>query len=194
MRLAIISSLVLFPVLAHGQASTAAVVKPIPASAVVQAELVKPAVLKAAIKAAAAAEPANPISSMNALSDPAVREFVHTLVTEDFVHQALRQAGTLEYGFTGGEVIEESAPKMTRSVELQLSQQMAAAPELIQVGVSGTVDAYGFVRNLTVTHSAGAVIDKKALAAVSTYRYKPATVGNQPVDAAVTISILIQKQ
>ena len=123
MRLAIISSLVLFPVLAHGQASTAAVVKPIPASAVVQAELVKPAVLKAAIKAAAAAEPANPISSMNALSDPAVREFVHTLVTEDFVHQALRQAGTLEYGFTGGEVIEESAPKMTRSVELQLSQQ-----------------------------------------------------------------------
>ena len=158
MRLAIISSLVLFPVLAHGQASTAAAVKPIPASAVVQAELVKPAVLKAAIKAAAAAEPANPISSMNALSDPAVREFVHTLVTEDFVHQALRQAGTLEYGFTGGEVIEESAPKMTRSVELQLSQQeLAATPELIQVGVSGTVDAYGFVRNLTVTHSAGAV-------------------------------------
>ena len=87
MRLAIFSSLVLFPVLAHGQASTPAVVKPIPASAVVQAELVKPAVLKAAIKAAAAAEPANPISSMNALSDPAVREFVHTLVTEDFTHR-----------------------------------------------------------------------------------------------------------
>ena len=121
-------------------------------------------------------------------------EFVQTLVTEDFVHQALRQAGTLESGFTGGDVTDETAPRMTRSVEIQLSEQeLAAAPEVTQVAVSGTVDAYGFVRNLTVTRSAGKAIDKKALAAVSEFRYKPATVGNQPVDAAVTVSIQIEK-
>jgi TonB family protein len=195
MRLAILTSLVLLPVLAHGQASKPVGSKPIPASAMVQAELTQPAVLKAAIKSGAAAEPANTISSMNAVSHPAVREFVQTRVTEDFVHQAQRQAGTLQYGFTGGDLTAETAPKVIRPVEVQLSQQeLAAAPELSQVAVSGTVDAYGFARNLSVTHSAGTAIDKKALAAVKEFRFKPATVNNQPVDAAVTISIQIEKQ
>jgi len=195
MRLAILTSLVLLPVLAHGQASTPAVVKPIPASAVVQAELTQPAVLKAAIKAAAAAEPANTISSMNAASHPAVREFVQILVTENFVHQALRQAGTLEYGFKGSEVTEESAPRMVRTGNLQLSrEELAAAPEVTQVSVSGTVDAYGYLRNLAVTRSAGTLIDKKALKAASEFRFKPATVDNQPVGAAVTVSMQIEKQ
>lgn len=195
MRLAIFSSLVLLPVLAHGQASAPAAAKPVPASAVIQAELTKPAGLPAVVRSAVAAEPATAVSSMNATSRPAVREFVQTRVTEDFVHQALRQAGTLESGFKGSEVSEESAPKMTRPVEIQLTgQELAAAPEVTQVSISGKVDEYGFPRNLTVTHSAGTAIDKKALAAVSAFRYKPATVGNQPVDAAVTITIQIEKQ
>jgi TonB family protein len=162
---------------------------------VVQAELTQPAVLKAAIKAAAAAEPANTISSMNAASHPAVREFVQILVTENFVHQALRQAGTLEYGFKGSEVTEESAPRMVRTGNLQLSrEELAAAPEVTQVSVSGTVDAYGYLRNLAVTRSAGTLIDKKALKAASEFRFKPATVDNQPVGAAVTVSMQIEKQ
>jgi TonB family protein len=189
MRLAIFSSLVLLPVLAHGQASAPATTKPVPASAVIQAELTKPAGLPAVVRSAVAAEP------MNAISRPVVREFVQTRVTEDFAHQALRQAGTLESGFKGGELTEESAPKMTRPVEIQLTgQELAAVPEVTQVAVSGKVDEYGVPRNLTVTHSAGTAIDKKALAAVSAFRYKPATVGNQPVDAAVTITIQIEKQ
>jgi hypothetical protein len=44
-----------------------------------------------------------------------------------------------------------------------------------------------------VTRSAGKAVDKKALVAVSESRFKPATVNNQPVDAAVTISIQIEK-
>jgi TonB family protein len=195
MRLAIFSSLVLLPVLAHGQASAPAGTKPAPASAVIQAELTKPAGLPAVVRSAVAAEPATAISSMNAISRPAIREFVQTRVTEDFVHQALRQAGTLESGFKGSEVTEESAPKMTRPVEIKLTgQELAAVPELTQVAVSGTVDAYGYIRNPTVTQSAGKAVDKKALAAVSESRFKPATVNNQPVDAAVTISIQIEKQ
>jgi hypothetical protein len=41
---------------------------------------------------------------------------------------------------------------------------------------------------------AGTVVDKKALAAVSEYRFKPATVNNQAVQAAMTIAIKIEKQ
>jgi hypothetical protein len=52
MRLAIISSFVLLPVLAHGQASAPAAAKPVPASAVIQAELIKPAGLPAVIRQA----------------------------------------------------------------------------------------------------------------------------------------------
>jgi TonB family protein len=84
---------------------------------------------------------------------------------------------------------------MTRPVEVQLTQEeLAATPDLTQVAVSGTVDAYGFPRDLTVTRSAGKAVDQKALAAVSATRFKPATVNNQPVDSAVTISIKIEKQ
>jgi TonB family protein len=195
MRLAIFSSLVLLPVLAHGQANTSAVTRPVPASAVIQAELTKPAGLPAVVKSAVLAEPATAISSMNVTGASTVREFVQTRVTEDFAHLALRQAGTLETGFKGSEVTAESAPNMTRPVEVQLTQQeLAAAPDLTQVAVSGTVDAYGYLRNPTVTRSAGKAVDKKALAAVSESRFKPATVNNQPVDAAVTISIQIEKQ
>ncbi len=195
MRLAILTSFVLLPVLAHGQASTPAAAKPIPASAAVHAELTQPAALAAAVNAAAAADTATSISTLKTAGHPAVRQFVQTLVTEDFVHQALRKAGTLESGFMGGDVTDGTAPRMTRSVEIQLSEQeLAAVPEVTQVAVSGTVDEYGFVRNLTVTRSAGKAIDQKALASVSEFRYKPATVGNQPVDAAVTVSIQLKKQ
>jgi outer membrane biosynthesis protein TonB len=55
------------------------------------------------------------------------------------------------------------------------------------------VDAYGFPRNLSIVRSAGAVVDKKVLDAMSQYRFTPATLDNKPVDAAVTISIKIEK-
>jgi hypothetical protein len=45
-----------------------------------------------------------------------------------------------------------------------------------------------------VTRSAGTLIDKKALKAASEFRFKPATVDNQPVGAAVTVSMQIEKQ
>jgi TonB family protein len=190
----ILSSLVLLPVLALGQASASAESKPSTDSTVLRAELTQPAGLAAVVKAAAAADAAS-TASMNKVGRSMVRELVQTRVTEDFTHAALRQAGTLEYGFSGGsEPIEESAPKMTRSVEIQLTQQeLAAQPASTLVAVSGTVDEFGIPRNLTVTQSAGSTIDKKALAAISECRFKPAMVDNRAVDAAVTIAIKIQK-
>jgi len=192
MRLAILSTLVLVPVLAHGQTIKPAQSKPVNSSAVYQAELTRPVVLVPAVKATAAADVA---STMNLASSVTVREFVSTQLTEDFTQEALRRAGTQEFGFGGSAPTQTTAPRMTRTVDLQLtSEELAATPDLSQVVVSGTVDEYGFLRNLSVTHSAGTAVDKKALVAVSGYRFKPATVNNQPVEAALTVAIKIQKQ
>jgi TonB family protein len=191
----ILSSIVLLPVLAIGQASASAESKPSTSSAVLQAELTQPIGLAEVVKAAVAADAAASTASMNTVGRSAVREFVQTRVTEDFTHSALRQAGTLEYGFNGSEPTEESAPKLTRKVELQLTQkELAAQPALTLVAVSGTVDEFGVLRNPTVTQSAGSTIDKKALEAISECRFQPATVDNRAVDAAVTIAIKIQKK
>jgi TonB family protein len=90
--------------------------------------------------------------------------------------------------------MQSSAPRLTRAVEVQLSDsELAAQPAVSSVVVRATIDANGTPRNLTVAHSAGAMLDKKALEAVSQYRFAPATRDNEPVEAPVTISIKIQK-
>jgi TonB family protein len=195
MRLAILSSLVLLPILAHGQATTAAKSKPITSSAVFQAELTQPVALAAAVKGAAAADATSAMSAENSTTRAMVREYVQTELSDDFTQEALHKAGTLEYSFKGSQPTEASAPIVTRSTGIQLTQEeLAAAPDLTFVTVSGTVDQSGFPRDLTVVQSAGKTVDKKALAAVSGFRFKPATIDNQPVQAELTISIQIKKQ
>ena len=192
MRLAILSSLVLVPVLVQGQPIQPVQSKPATASAQYQAEVIQPARLAVIVKGGLRADVA---STMNLATPVTVREYVSTQLTEDFTQEALRQGGSLVYGFGGSEPNEMTAPRLTRSVVLQLSgDDLAATPELSQVVVSGTVDEYGFLRNPKVTHSAGTAVDKKALQAMNGFRYKPATVNNQPVQAAVTIAIRIEKQ
>jgi TonB family protein len=192
MRLAILSSLVLVPVLVHGQTVKPAQTKPATSTAQLQAEVNPPAALPAVAKVAVAADVA---STMNSAAPVSVREYVSTQLTEDFTQEALRRAGTLEYGFGGSIPNEMTAPKMIRSEVLQLSgEDLASTPDLSQVVVNGTVDKYGFLRNLSVSHSAGEAVDKKALEAVNGFRFKPAMVNNQPVPAAVSIAIKIEKQ
>jgi hypothetical protein len=47
---------------------------------------------------------------------------------------------------------------------------------------------------VSIVQSAGPVVDRGAIAAVSQYRFKPATVDNHPTWATVSIAIKIQKQ
>ncbi len=83
---------------------------------------------------------------------------------------------------------------MTRAVELQLSdKELSEQPAVSNVVVHAIVDEQGIPRNVQVTKSAGSVVDQKAIAAVSQYRFQPATFGNQPTWAAVSIAIKIQK-
>ena len=195
MRRMILTSLVLLPVLARAQASTATEPKPSTSSANLHAELTQPA--GAAVHAMAGATPtAVPTAvSTTTIDHAAFREIVHTQMTDNLSDAALRQGGTLQYVMYGGGTPGESTvPVLTRAVEIDLSQpELAVEPSVTNVIVRATVDAYGFPRNLAVAQSAGASLDKKALAAVSQFRFKPATLDNRPVDAGVLITIKIQK-
>ena len=195
MRRMILTSLVLLPALARTQASTAAEPKPSTSSANLRAELTQPT--GASVHAMAGAAPAAAPTAVptTTIAHAAFREIVHTQMTDDFADAALRQGGTLQYVmYGGGTPTEATVPVLTRAVEIDLSQpELAAEPAVTNVIVRATVDAYGFPRNLAVAQSAGASLDKKALAAVSQFRFKPATLDNRPVDAGVLITIKIQK-
>jgi TonB family protein len=189
MRRMILTTLVLLPVMAQAQASTATEPKPSTSSANLRAELTGESAI-------AGATPATAIPAASIMpTHPAFREIVHTRMTDDFADAALRQGGTLQYVmYGGGTPSDSSAPSLTRAVEVDLSQQeLAAQPAVTNVVVRATVDAYGFPRNLAVAQSGGASLDKKALAAVSQFRFKPAMLDNRPVDAGVLITIRIQK-
>jgi TonB family protein len=191
----ILTSLVLLPALARTQASTAAEPKPSTSSASLRAEFTQPT--GAAVHAMAGAAPAAAPTAVptTTIAHAAFREIVHTQMTDDFADAALRQGGTLQYVmYGGGTPTEATVPVLTRAVEIDLSQpELAAEPAVTNVIVRATVDAYGFPRNLAVAQSAGASLDKKALATVSQFRFKPATLDNRPVDAGVLITIKIQK-
>jgi len=204
MRRMILTTLVLLPALASAQARTPAEPKPSPSSARVQAELTQSAGLAEVAMAAAAPEvvkpapaesPASiaPISAASIANPTTIRESIHTRLTETFTDVALRTGGTIESGMSATPV-EISAPKVTRSVKIPLSQQdLAERPAITNVAVRATVDQYGIPRNLEVSQSAGSLIDRKVLAAVSQYRFTPATVDNLPTETTVTVAIRIQK-
>jgi Gram-negative bacterial TonB protein C-terminal len=199
MRRMILATLVLFPVLANAQASTSTERQLSNSSATLHAELKQPAGLYAAVALAAgetkAAAASASMVSLNTASHAMVRESVQArFVGDDFVEAAVRQGGTLEYSMVATPM-ERSEAKVTRAVEIDLSQQeLAGEPVVSNVVVHATVDEYGIPRNVLVTKSAGQVIDQKAIAAVSQYRFKPATLGNQPKWSTVSIAIKIQKQ
>jgi hypothetical protein len=191
----ILASLVLLPVMAHAQARTSTEPQPSPSSAMLQAELTHPAgMAKLAMTAATPAAASASLATINVPSHAMFRELVQTRVTENFVDAALRQGGTTEFAMMRSLPTESSAPRVTRAVEVDLSaQELAEQPAVSNVVVHATVDSYGFPRNVTIVRSAGAVVDKKVLAAVGQYRFTPAMLDNKPVDAAVTISVKIEK-
>jgi hypothetical protein len=195
MRRTILTSLVLLPVMAHAQALTSIAPQPSTSSATLQAELTRPAgMAELAMAGATPAAASASLATINVPSHAMFREFVQTRVTENFVDAALRQGGTMEFAMMGSLPTESSAPRVTRAIEVDLSaQELAAQPSVSNIVVHATVDSYGFPRNVTIVHSAGAVVDKKVLAAVGQYRFTPATLDNKPIDAAVTISIKIEK-
>jgi TonB family protein len=149
--------------------------------------------------AAAVGKPAETpavIGTMNSASHASIQQsVVARFSTGSFLEAALHQGGTLEYSFKGNAPIESTAPKVTKAVEVELSQQeLSEQPNVANVVVKAIVDENGVPRNVTIAQSAGPTVDKKAIAAVSQYRFKPATIDNQPTWSNVSITIKIQKQ
>jgi TonB family protein len=200
-RVIFATTLILLPGLANAQAGTATESKQYPTSAAVLAELNRPAGLAEVAMAAAATEvkPETPaaggaIRSANLVGHAALLESVQTRVMDNFTEAALRQAGTLEFSMKSTPA-EASAPQVTRAVEVDLTPADAAeTPAVSKVVVRAIVDENGIPRNVSIVQSAGPVVDRGAIAAVSQYRFKPATVDNQPTWATVSIAIKIQKQ
>jgi outer membrane biosynthesis protein TonB len=200
----ILTTLVLLPALASAQAGTSAEPKPSSSSARVQAESTQSAGLAEVAMAAAAPEvvkptpsesPASiaPISATSSISHATVREFVKTQVSENPIDVTLRNGGVIAYGMSATPV-ETSAPKIIHVVQVALSEQdLAERAAVTNVAVLATVDQYGIPRNLAIAQSAGSLIDRKALAAVSQYRFTPATIDNLPTVTTVTVAIKIQK-
>jgi TonB family protein len=192
----ILTSLVLLPVMAQGQASTSKELQPSPTSANV-AELTQPAgVAELAVKAAEtkAALPVGSLTAMGSSDHAAFREFIQTKTMADFNDAAMIKAGTLEFAMMGSAPTESSPATVTRAVEVQLStQELAEQPTVSKVVVHAIVDVNGVPRNVAVTQSGGTVIDRKVVEAVNQYRFKPATVDNKPTWSTVSIAIKIQK-
>ena len=193
----ILTSLVLLPAMAHAAASASTEPKPSTSSAM-EAELtqpVSPTELAMAAAATKAAAPAASIAAIGTSNHAAIREFIQTKMTDDFVDAALHQGGTLQYAMMGSVPTHSSAPQVTLAVEVDLSaQELEEQPTVSNVVLHAIVDEHGIPRNVQVSQSAGSVVDRKAIAAVSQYRFKPATIDNKPTWASVSITIKIQKQ
>jgi TonB family protein len=195
MRRMVLTSLVLLPVMAHAQAGTSTEPKPSTSSAMNLAELAQPAVVAELAVKAAESKTGALTAAPGTTNHAAVREFIQTRMTGGLMEAALRQPGTLEYALKGSMPTQSSAPQVTQAVELDLSaQELAEQPAVSSVVLRAIVDENGVPRNVQVSHSAGSVVDRKAIAAVSQYRFKPATLDNKPTWASVSITIKIEKQ
>jgi hypothetical protein len=199
MRRMILSTLVLLPVLAHGQVSTSAESKPSSASVLYQVELTRPVglaeVAMAAAKPVAIATSVASVPANKLTAHATVHEFIQTKMVDDFARAIQRRNAALGDTIMGSEPTESSAPKLAHAVEVGLTPaELSERPGVTLVAARATVNEFGIPYDVTVTQSAGSVVDRKAMAAISGYRFKPATVDNQPVQAAVEIVIKIQNQ
>ena len=170
MRRMILTSLVLLPVLAQAHASTPTETQPSTSSAMLNA------------------------AAVSAPTHAMIHQVIQTKMTNNFVDAALHNAGSLTFAMFGSVPTEASAPRLTHAVEVDLSdKELSEVPSVTSVVVHAMVDEYGNPRNVSVVKSAGAALDRKAIAAVNQYHFLPATIDNHAVESAVTITIKIQK-
>jgi hypothetical protein len=180
MRRIFVATLVLIPVLAHAQASNTTDSKPSQNSATLLAKATPPAPFNAPKNAAPAAK----ASAADAETVPA-NVVIHQADSDD---DAMLRTSAVTYSFGG--VNQASAPQLVHVVETELAPaELATASD---VAVHLTVDANGVPQNLKITKTTNPVIAQKTLAAVSQYRFKPATVNYLAVPEDVTLDIKIK--
>jgi TonB family protein len=173
MRRMILTSLVLLPVMAHAQARPSAEFKPS-----TFAELALPAT-----PAATAVSSTHTMTSTEA-SD-AVQELIRIRTVDDSA--AVETFDPIPRS-------QASTPSVKSAAAFGLlPQELEHQPAVIAVVVDAMVDANGIPHNISISHSAGKLIDQKAVAAVSQYRFQPALLDNRPTPSNVSITIKIQQ-
>jgi TonB family protein len=185
MRSKFICTLALLPVLAHAQVNgpQAGTSSATAASVTLQAKITEPAAFFHAATTPAAATPA-PAAPMH-------DEIAFTL-DSDPVDTAALNSGSIQTHFGSSEP-EATAPRLVHVVGRTLPVfRLMNEENNAYVVVHAKVDYKGVPQNITIAHSAGAAIDQQTIAAVSQYRFVPATVDHAPVQSDVTVRVMLK--
>ena len=184
MRRILVATLVLIPVLAHAQASNST-----EQATQAPATLVAKATPPAPMAPAKSATPASESVASSATSLP-VHVVIHQITPDDdYTTDALQKGGTISYSFN--DVNSKSTePELIHVVQADLAPQQLANGSDVTVHL--TVDAHGVPQNIKVIKATDSVVAQKTIAAVSQYRFKPATRDYLAIPADVSIDVKIK--
>jgi len=190
MRRIAVTALVLLPILAQAQARQNGTSTAPQASApsTLQAKVTPPAGIHPAVPVATPA----PAAAAGDGSDIMVP--VHESVIQNSAGSSdANDSGTISYSMLGGDPV--TAAKLIQSKAIVLSlKDVRSAQFSGTVVVQMTVATDGTPRNLAITRSGGDALNKRALDAVSQYRFKPAMQDGLAVESTVTVQIKLEAQ
>ena len=81
------------------------------------------------------------------------------------------------------------APRATHSADPEYSDAARRMKYQSRVRLAGTVDMQGTFTDLCVLVPAGAGLDEKAMSAVKTWRFEPASLGREPVAVRINVEV-----
>jgi TonB family protein len=81
------------------------------------------------------------------------------------------------------------APRTTHSADPEYSDAARRMKYQSRVRLAGTVDPQGKFTDLCVLVPAGAGLDQKAMSAVRTWRFEPASLGGEPVAVRINVEV-----
>jgi TonB family protein len=184
MRRILVATLVLIPVLAHAQASNST-----EQATQAPATLVAKATPPAPMAPAKSATPASASIASTATSLP-VHVVIHQITSDDDVtSDAMQNGGTISYTLSGGNS-KATEPELVHVVQADLAPQELANGSDVTVHL--TVDAHGVPQNIKVVKATDSVVAQKTIAAVSQYRFKPATRDYLAIPADISIDVKIK--
>jgi len=186
MRRIFVATLVLIPVLANAQASTS-MEQPTQTAATLVAKANPPAPLAPAKSAA----PAASSSIASATVELPVHVVIHQITPDaDYMSDAMQQGGTIAYGFGSDVHSRATSPELIHVVQADLAPQQLAKGSDVTVHL--TVNAHGVPENIQILKATDTVVAQKTIAAVSQYRFKPATRDYVAIPADVSVDVKIK--
>lgn len=95
---------------------------------------------------------------------------------------------------TGDSVLHQvghgvTAPKAIYSPNPEYSEQARKAKYISAAWIAGTVDSQGAFTDLCLAQAAGSGLDEKAMEAVRTWKFEPATLQGQPVAVRIVVEV-----